>query len=283
MIKRSVLHALFVGCLAAFGSAVALGDTQTGPDAQAVEDTVRQYFDHLSKYDYAAMRSMATPTFETLDGGVRLTHPEFEDYVRGTAQKRNAILEFDLSDFNTQVAGDIAYTTYFDSISGSGNLDAMILKRADGKWLIDRFIHMKTAPGPEQVVRQYYHYIKAYNYDKMREMTTPGFEIFYRGSRFNRDEFEKAHRAEEQEYGPPESRPDRFLYEISEVEASVTDNIALVSFKATNLKTTRKNGKDVSEVDAVFFRYVVLQREDPTKPWLVHRFISIAEPGAEVR
>lgn len=275
MIKRTLLHTLcIVGSLAALGAA----QSQPRPDARAVEDTVRQYFDHLSKYDFAAMRSMATPTFETLDGGVRLTHPEFEDYVRGTAQKRNAVLEFELTDFNTQVAGDVAYTTYFDRISGSGNLDAMVLKRIGGKWLIDRFMHMPIASGPEQVMRQYYHYIKAYNHDKMREMATPNFEIIYSRGRLDRAGFEKVHRAEEQQLGPAASRPDRYLYELSDVRTEEAGDTALISFKATNTETTRKDGKVVPVFYTRYFCYVVLRREGPTKRWLLDRFVSMPEP-----
>ena len=167
-------------------------ETIVASDSTQVEAVVHRYFDLLAQYDYLAMRALATPEYETLDGGVRLTHPEFEDYVRGTAQLGGAQMVFDLSQFNTQIVSDIAYTTFVNTITDEStarftpNLDGMILKRSGDQWLIDRFFHMRVAGAPPQVIRQYYHYIKAYNYDGMRALTTPGFEVTYDGLQLTR-------------------------------------------------------------------------------------------------
>jgi len=263
-------------CLASL-MAIDAGKSQTLSDADQVETVVRQYFDHLAQYDYAAMRAMATPEFETLDGGVRLTHPEFEDYVRGTAEISGAELQFELSQFNTEISSDVAYITYLNTITGSANLDGMILKRSGERWLIDRFFHMPVARGPEQVVRQYYHHIKAYNYEAMGAMTTPGFEIIYSGVRLDRAGFEERHREEEHQLGSAESRLDRFLYELSDFETKVASEVAYISFRATNPETTTKSGTVVPLFNAKYFVLFILRRPGEGSQWLVDRVFSMPE------
>jgi hypothetical protein len=128
-------------------------------------------------------------------------------------------------------------------------------------------------------MRQFYHYIKEYNYGKLRDMATPGFEIIYSRGRLDRDGFEKVHRAEEKQLGPAASRPDLYLYEISDVNTDVTGDVAMITFRATNPETTRKDGKVVPVFNSRYYCYVVLRREDSAKRWLVDRFFSMPEPA----
>ena len=243
-------------------------ETIVASDSSQVEAVVHRYFDLLAQYDYLAMRALATPEYETLDGGVRLTHPEFEDYVRGTAQLGGAQMAFDLSQFNTQIVSDIAYTTFVNTITDEStarftpNLDGMILKRSGDQWLIDRFFHMRVAGAPPQVIRQYYHYIKAYNYDGMRALTTPGFEVTYDGLQLDQAGFEARHREEEQQLGPASSRPDRFDYQLVDFMIEVTDDVAHVTCVETH------PGRDIN----YFNEFTLIRSGDR---WLIDRLSHI--------
>ena len=225
MIRNLSVGALFSVCLTACSpeqASIPSGEALTGETA-AVEAIVREYFDHLAAYDYLDMRAMTTPTFETLDGGVRLTHPELEDYIRNNAERGDRVLEFDLSQFNTRVVGDIAHVTFLMNLSGREYLDGVILQRSGGEWLFDRWFHSSGInERPEPIIRQFYHHIKAYNYDGMRTMVTPEFRIMYGGRSLDWQGFEEAQRAVEAEVGPASSRPKRFLYELSDFQIDST-------------------------------------------------------------
>ena len=229
--KKEIIGIFMVASLMAWD----VGQPQAPSDASQVETVVREYFEHLANYDYLAMREMATPEYETLDGGVRLSHPEFEDYVRGTAQLNGNEMVFHLSQFDTQIYSDIAYTTFHNTISLENspavtrNLDGMILKRSGDQWLVDRFFHMRVAGNPPQIVRQIYHYIKAFNYDGIRMMTTPGFEITVNGRQMDNDAFEAQLReAAAQRYDTAEARQARLVYELVDFEIDETDEVAHV-------------------------------------------------------
>jgi hypothetical protein len=236
---------------------------QAVPSSERIEAVIRSYFDRLQAYDYEGMRSLATPNFETIDGGVRLTHPEFEDYVRTTAELGGAVLDFDLSQFNTRIAGDVAYTTY--SMSGLGNLflDQMVLRRSGDEWLIDVFNHSPAELGnPQSVIRQFYHYIKDYNFEGMRAMITPGFSILYAGVSLDWDGFEQRHREEETELGVASTRDQRFMYRLSEFNIEETPDVVYASFRATNPETrTDAQGEEVPVFNTSYHNSFILKRE----------------------
>ena len=224
----------------------------------AIEAIVDEYFDRLAAYDFLGMRALTTPTFETLDGGVRLTHPELEDYIRNTAQRGGAVLEFDQSQFDTRIVGDVAHVTFLMNLSGREYLDAVILHRSDGEWLFDRWFHSSGInERPESIIRQFYHHIKAYNYDGMRTMVTPGFRVMYGGRSLDWEGFEESHRAEEAEQGPASSRPERFLYELSDFKIESTPEMIYATFLQTN-----------HEVDRDYWNLFVLRRVG--SDWRVH-------------
>ena len=259
-----VFLSAFLSACAPEQAPIPAGEASTSEPA-AVEAIVREYFDRLAAYDYMGMRAMATPTFETVDGGVRLTHPEFEDYIRNTAELNGAVMAFDLSQFNTSIVGGIAHTTFLMSISGAEYLDGVILQRSDDEWLLDRFFHSGINDSPEPIIRQFYHHIKAYNYDGMRTMITPGFRVMYGGRSFDWEGFEASHRAEEAEMGPASSRPQRFLYELSDFQIESTPDVVYASFVQYN-----------PEVDRRYWNSFVLRRID--SHWRVHFVGSLQEP-----
>jgi hypothetical protein len=252
---------------------------QAVPTAQAIEAVIRQYFDHLEAYDFAGMRGMATPEFETIDGGVRLTHPEFEDYIRNTAELGGAVLDFELSQFNTRIEGDVAYTTY--SMSGGETVftDQMVLRRAGDRWLVDVFNHQPAkSNSPEPVIRQFYHYIKEYNFEGMQAMITPGFNILYAGGSFDWDGFEQRHRAEEEQLGSAASRQQRYLYRLSDFKIEETPEVIYVSFRATNPETRRdEQGAEVPVFNTSYNNSFILKRVGPNLK--IHFVGSMPEPG----
>ena len=269
-IIRYVSVGIFLStCLAACSPGEAPITAGQAPIAEppAVEAIVGEYFDRLAAYDFLGMRALTTPTFETLDGGVRLTHPELEDYIRNTAQLRGAALAFDLSQFDTRIVGDVAHVTFHMNLSGREYLDAVILQRSGGEWLFDRWFHSSGInERPESIIRQFYHHIKAYNYDGMRTMVTPGFRVMYSGQSLDWERFEEFHRAEEAEEGPASSRPERFLYELSDFQIESTPEVVYATFLQTS-----------HEVDRDYWNLFVLRRIG--SDWRVH-FVGSLQ-GAE--
>ena len=231
--------------------------------AEEIETVIREYFDHFSRYDFESMRAKATPDFETIDHGIRLTHPEFEDFVRNTAQRAGAELNFQLSQFRTRVSGDAAWSSFILAFGNSTNTDMVTLRRVDGEWLIDVFDHQPVSNIPHEVVRQFYHDIKAYNFENMQAMITPGFQIMYAGLSLDWEGFEERHRAEEAELGPTASRPQRYLYNLWDFNV-VEENpdTFLVSFQANNPETRiDESGEEVPVFNTNYHNAWVLRRD----------------------
>lgn len=243
--------------------------TSTADPAEAtpelIESVVRKYFDHFSNYDYESMRSMATPEFETIDGGIRLTHPEFEDYVRNTAELHGVELDFKLSQLRTRIAGDVAYTTFLLTYGDLANTDLVTLRLSDEQWLIDVFDHQRASDQPEAVVRQFYHDIKAYNFEGMRSMITPGFNVLYAGTSLDWDGFQLRHSAEEEELGSAESRSQRYLYKLWDFNVvEETPDTILVSFRANNPETrVNEAGEEVPVFNTSYLNSWILRRVGP--------------------
>lgn len=113
----------------------------TGDDADEVENAIRQLAAVVAAYDYEAYRAAITPDFEIIDAGMRMDRDEFEALLR-RMEARGASLDFVLSDFNTEIAGQVAYTSFhnLNRNSGSEFLESMILRRSEDGWLVDRYI-----------------------------------------------------------------------------------------------------------------------------------------------
>jgi len=268
IIRNLTVGVLFSACLTACSpgqTPIPAGEAPTG-ELPAVEAIVAEYFDRFEAYDYLGMRALATSTFEIHDHGIRLTHPEFEDYVRNTAERPGSILDFGLSQFNTDVTGDVARTTFLLTFLDAVSLSGMEFQRSSDQWLIDRIFFSSVDENPEPLIRQFYHHIKAYNYDDMRAMVTPGFRIMYGGLSLDWEGFEQRHRAEEAEVGPASSRPKRFLYELSDFQIESTPEVVYASFVQTS-----------SETESRYWNLFVLRRVG--SHWRVH-FVGSLQ-GAE--
>jgi hypothetical protein len=109
-----------------------------------VEDATQTFFDAAHAFDYAAMRAGATPDFEMLYSGRRMTLDDFVEMLRGMEEARGgrAIPTYDAQGLNTEVVGEAAYTTW---LSENGRwFESMILVWSGDRWLVDRAFTMRT-------------------------------------------------------------------------------------------------------------------------------------------
>jgi ketosteroid isomerase-like protein len=112
---------------------------------QAVESAIRQFYADVNAFDHAAIRETTTSDFEFMDGGRRMDGDTFETFLRGV-ESGGTTLDFELSELNTEVEGDVAYSSYLASTPRSTLLEASVLRRSGGRWLVDRTISAGTVP-----------------------------------------------------------------------------------------------------------------------------------------
>ncbi len=112
---------------------------------QAVESAIRQFYVDVNAFDHEAIRATTTADFEFLDGGRRMDGDAFEAFLRGI-ESGGSTLDFEVSELNTEVAGDVAYASYLASTPRSVLLEASVLRRAGERWLIDRTVSAGTVP-----------------------------------------------------------------------------------------------------------------------------------------
>ena len=113
-------------------------------DPQAVEAAVRQFFDHIAAFDYDGIRDVVTPDLELMEDTLRLDREGFVEFIRQFED--DATISFELSEFNTEFAGQIAYTSYRNravmTIGGETVpmewLESVVFRWIGGAWKIDR-------------------------------------------------------------------------------------------------------------------------------------------------
>ncbi len=129
-------HLLLVGFILLTGLACS-PEPEAEIDAVEVEAAVRRFYDYISSYDYAQLREASAADFEILAAGRRMDTGEFESWLR-EMEARGDELTLDLSEFNTDGAGDVAYTSLVESGSGSVYFESFILRRSGDRWLVER-------------------------------------------------------------------------------------------------------------------------------------------------
>lgn len=107
-------------------------------DLADVEIAARSFYQLIAAYDYEGLRTASSPDFEILEAGRRMDMDDFVSMLQGM-ESRRVQLSFDITRFNTEVSGDVGYTTV-RMVSGSGThyLEALILRRTASGWLVDR-------------------------------------------------------------------------------------------------------------------------------------------------
>ena len=141
MVLSTILGTLFFGAVSAYGA------EQQGT-AQEVEAVMSQYYDNVATYQYDALRAAYTSDFEILDDGYRFDATGFEDLLKRL--KGNGLTwDFTLSEFKTELAPTIGYTSYLISdVSGRRWYGSAVLTREGDGWRIDR-MSMITKAKPE--------------------------------------------------------------------------------------------------------------------------------------
>jgi hypothetical protein len=92
------------------------------------------------------LRSITTPDFEVLIFGQRLSIDGFIELLRGMENARNGrpIGNYELQGLNTEVVGDVAYTSW----ASPNWLESAIFVRAEGRWLVDRAASVRVESAP---------------------------------------------------------------------------------------------------------------------------------------
>ena len=124
------LFALVFGCSTPEESPADLGE---------VETAVRALYQSVSAYDFDGLRAVTTEDFEIIEAGARMDLAGFEALL-GSMQERGNELQFEPSEFNTVMVGNVAYASVRaeNLASGSVFLDSFVLQRVNGAWLVDR-------------------------------------------------------------------------------------------------------------------------------------------------
>ena len=139
------LCTFLIGAISAYGA-----DQQGTPgSAQEVEAVMSQYYDNVATYQYDALRAVYTSDFEILDDGFRFDATGFEDLLK-RLNGNGMTWDFTLSEFNTELAPTIGYTSYLISdVSGRRWYGSAVLQHSEEGWRIDRMSMItKAEPKP---------------------------------------------------------------------------------------------------------------------------------------
>lgn len=149
LLVKNILLGTLLGTLM-IGAISACATDQRGSQGTAaeVEAIMSQYYDNVATYDYDALRAVYTSDFEILDDGFRFDATGFEDLLKRL--KGNGLTwDFTLSEFNTELATGIGYTSYLISdVSGRRWYGSAVLQRSGDGWRIDR-MSMITKAEPQ--------------------------------------------------------------------------------------------------------------------------------------
>lgn len=79
--------------------------------AQAVEDTLRAFFDGISTYDYQRLENLTTADYTLIENGPVWALDSLTVRLRQLEEK-GATIDYEFSDMETTVAGPTAWMTY---------------------------------------------------------------------------------------------------------------------------------------------------------------------------
>ncbi len=126
-------------------ASVAVDAAESAETVEAVEPAIRQFYMDVNAFDHAALRETTASDFEFMNGGRRMDGDAFESFLRGV-ESGGTSLDFELSELNTEVEGDVAYTSYVAATPRFELLEASVLRRSGGRWLVDRTISAGAVP-----------------------------------------------------------------------------------------------------------------------------------------
>lgn len=122
------------------------GAADTDADMAAAEAVVGDFFRAMESWDYDALRATVTPDFELVEDTVIMTMDGFVEFIE-PFEAQGAEMRWTLSEHNTEVEGDVAWTRYINravlNMEGEESrfhwIESAVLTRdLDGGWKIDR-------------------------------------------------------------------------------------------------------------------------------------------------
>lgn len=123
------------------------GDVAPGTRAEerAAEETVVAFFDAITAYDYDGLRRVVTDDFELVEDTLVLDLGGFIAFIE-PFEDRGATITYELSGFNTEVRGPVAWTRYRnEGVLRTGEeeldlewLESAVLLKVGADWRIDR-------------------------------------------------------------------------------------------------------------------------------------------------
>lgn len=139
--KRNRVLGLLLACVACAPAA-----EHAPADSSEVNAAAEAFLGYAHAFDYATMRANSTPDFEILIFGQRLSMDGFVDLLRGMEERREGrpLSDYELEDFNTKIAGDVAYTTW----RSPNWLESAIFVRIDDRWIMDRAASVPVPNSP---------------------------------------------------------------------------------------------------------------------------------------
>jgi hypothetical protein len=115
-------------------------------EVAAVNAAAAAFLSDAHSFDYAALRANATSDFEILEFGQRLDLDGFIERLGEMERSRDgrALNNYELQDLNTEIVGNVAYTTW----TSPNWLESAIFVRSEGRWLIDRAASVRVERNP---------------------------------------------------------------------------------------------------------------------------------------
>lgn len=132
---------LLAGC-----AADAPVDENPAARAAAAEAVVGDFFRAMETWDHDALRATVTPDFELVEDTMIMSMDEFVAFISPFAEQ-GAEMRWTLTEHNTEVAGDVAWTRYVNRavlrMQGEESRfhwieTAVLTRQPDGAWKIDR-------------------------------------------------------------------------------------------------------------------------------------------------
>lgn len=144
---KTAFTGITIGLLALCSAIALAADART----TEAETAIDQYFKAFSARNLKGMVALSTPGIEIMDYGESFALDEWNWYMTFTFKDMHGY-EFKLSNFKTRIHDDIAYTSFHMRGGGPEELGNAVLRRVDGKWLID-FLRFEKAQGWHQWLR----------------------------------------------------------------------------------------------------------------------------------
>lgn len=139
-------HAMVLTLTLVLGGCAAAANPDPAADAAAAEEIVGDFFRAMEGWDYQALRTTVTSDFELVEDTLILSMDEFVSYIE-PFEAQGGEMRWTLTDFNTEVDGDVAWTRYNNravlNMAGQESRfhwieTAILTRQADSTWKIDR-------------------------------------------------------------------------------------------------------------------------------------------------